>query len=99
MMGAWFFATAVANALAGYVSELTTIPSGSNNPLLTNAQYAHVFGWLGGLAVGAGVLALVLTPALKKLLSPAPAQTNKRVIKTAKTLKITLRKDRILEVG
>lgn len=69
MMGAWFFASAVANSIAAYAAQWTTIASGSNNPLLTNGQYALVFGWLGGTAIVAGIIALAFTPLMKRLLS------------------------------
>lgn len=68
MMGFWFFASAAANALAGIIAGWTTIPSGSNNPLLTNDSYAHVFAYLGITSICAGLIVLLLTPKLKKML-------------------------------
>ena len=68
MMGAWFFASAVANALAGVVAQWTTVPSGSNNPLITNPAFNHVFNWLGWISVISGVVVLILTPQLKKMI-------------------------------
>lgn len=61
MMGTWYFATSVADALAGFVSRWATIPSGSNNPLITSPIYLHVFGTIGIISIlmGIGILFLV----------------------------------------
>lgn len=68
MMGAWFFASAVANAFAGLASQWTTVASGSNNPLVTNAQYGHVFGILGWASIASGVIVLFFCPRLKRMI-------------------------------
>lgn len=67
MMGAWFFATALANSLAGYIAEWTTVPSGTNDPLATDAAFAHVFGLVGWIACGIGIILLLFVPFLKRL--------------------------------
>ncbi|HPQ66357.1 MAG TPA: peptide MFS transporter, partial [bacterium] len=71
MMGVWFFATALANALAGFVSDWTALPSGTNNPLLTDRPFSHVFGIIGWIAVGVGVVFLFFAPILKGLIEGA----------------------------
>ncbi len=68
MMGVWFFATALANALAGLISEWTAIPSGSNDPRLTDQPFSRVFGTIGWIAVGVGIIFLFLAPTLKHLI-------------------------------
>lgn len=68
MMGAWFFASAVANALAGLASQWTTVAAGSNNPLITDPSYAHVFGILGWSSIAAGIIVLFFCPRLKRMI-------------------------------
>lgn len=68
MMGVWFFATALANALAGFISEWTALPSGSNDPLATDQPFSHVFGVIGWIAIGVGVIFLFFAPILKQLI-------------------------------
>lgn len=70
MIGVWYLATAIANVLGGFASELTTLPSGNNNPLLTYSNYGTIFGMLGWLAIIAGFIAFMLTPLLKKMIEP-----------------------------
>ncbi len=72
MMGVWFFASALANALAGLIAEWTTIPSGSNDPLITDQPFSHVFGIIGWVALGVGVIFLFFAPILKRLIDDAP---------------------------
>jgi len=68
VMGLWFFATALGNTLAGWISEWTALPSGSNDPLLTDPAFAHVFGGTGAAAIFAGALFLVFSAHLDRLL-------------------------------
>lgn len=56
MMGVWYLANAAANTLAGY---LESILKGSDFPL---------YGFLVGSSIGAGVVLLMITPLLKKLM-------------------------------
>lgn len=72
MMGAWYFATAIADALAGVVSKLTTLSSGSNNPILTNHTYSHVFHYVGLYAVLAGLLLLSTAKKLVQFMHSEP---------------------------
>ena len=69
MMGVWYFATAVANILAGFASAWTTVSSKTNLPMMTSPQYAHVFGELGMAAILAGMIVLIFTPRLKKAMT------------------------------
>jgi proton-dependent oligopeptide transporter, POT family len=68
MMGMWYFATAIADALAGFVARWTTLPSGSNNPLITSPAYAHVFGWAGTASIVVGVFILFMSRYINKLI-------------------------------
>lgn len=69
MMGTWYFATAVADALAGIVSRWTTLPSNTNDPVLTSLTYSHVFGKIGVVAVIAGILIICISPLLNKIIN------------------------------
>ena len=69
MMGVWYFATALANALAGFASTLTTLPSNQNDPLTTSSIYSHAFGELGLTAIIIGILTLALAPKLNKIIA------------------------------
>ena len=55
MIGTWYFAMAVANALGGFISKLTVIPAHSQNPLETSSIYLQTFGLLGLSAIVAGI--------------------------------------------
>ncbi|TAK73365.1 MAG: MFS transporter [Gammaproteobacteria bacterium] len=69
MMGVWYFATAIANVLAGFIAKWTTIPSGSNLPLITSAHYAQVFSWLAVFSIVAGFIMLIFIPLFKKMIT------------------------------
>jgi len=69
MMGIWFFASAAANAVAGFLSEWTTLPSGTNAPRVTDPAFAHVFGILGIFSVALGVCLIIATPALTRMIT------------------------------
>lgn len=58
MVGIWYFATAVASSLAGFISNLTIIPSGIHGPLQTAIVYKQVFGLAGWIAIVAGLVLL-----------------------------------------
>lgn len=69
MIGVWYFATAIANSLAGVASTMTVLPSGNTEPLTTSAAYSQVFGALGWLAVLAGIVLLGFVKPIGKLLA------------------------------
>jgi POT family proton-dependent oligopeptide transporter len=69
MMGIWFLATAFANYIAGIIANLT----GGNahgseiiNMAAAKVTYMEVYGKVGWLALGIGVLVLLLSPLLRK---------------------------------
>lgn len=68
MIGVWYFATAIANALAGVASALTVIPSGSTAALATSHAYSMVSGVLGWSAIAAGVVLLGFVRPIKRLI-------------------------------
>ncbi len=62
IMGAWFYMTAVGNFVAGKIGEATGGEGGEMSKDLTLGIYNKI-GWV---AVGAGVLVLLLSPFVKK---------------------------------
>jgi len=67
MMGTWYFAGAVANTLAGSISQWAAVPDAANLPHLTAAAYASVFGGLGFGAVAVGVVMVFFARRLNRL--------------------------------
>lgn len=74
VMGVWFLSTAAANYVAGIVATLTGGESHEGGEVVkmttqeSLANYVDVYGDLGYYAIGIGLLAVVLSPFLKKLL-------------------------------
>ena len=64
MMGAWFFATAGGNFVAGMIGAAT----GGEEGTMTRELTLTVYNQIGWFAVGAGVVVLVLSPLVKKLM-------------------------------
>lgn len=69
MMGCWMMVTGVASVLAGYISGLMPVNSGST-PVLTNPGYSHIFTLLGWGSAAVGLVLLLLMPLLRKLIQP-----------------------------
>jgi POT family proton-dependent oligopeptide transporter len=68
MVGIWYFATAIAYSLAGFVSKLTTLPSETVVPMVTAAVYTHIFSYLGAITVCIGIILLFFTNKLKEMI-------------------------------
>ena len=64
MMGAWFFATAGGNFVAGMIGAAT----GGEEGTMTRELTLTVYNQIGWFAVGAGVVVLVVSPLVKKLM-------------------------------
>lgn len=69
MMGTWMMVNGAGGVLSSYASTWAIGNSTSNNPLITNPGYGHVFTMLGWGAVGVGVVLWLLIPRLKKLIN------------------------------
>jgi POT family proton-dependent oligopeptide transporter len=66
MMGVWFLALAAAFAVGGELATIASVPRGSD--LLTSQHiYMNAFYKFGALGIGLAVVALLLVPALKKM--------------------------------
>jgi POT family proton-dependent oligopeptide transporter len=63
-MGAWFYMTAVGNFVAGKIGEATGGESGEMTKELTLSIYNEI-GWI---AIGVGVVVLLLSPFVKRLM-------------------------------
>jgi len=69
MMGVWFLSSSVAHIVAGQIAKATatdTVAGVVTNPALALQTYGSIFGTIGWVGVGVGVLLLVLSPILKK---------------------------------
>jgi len=62
IMGAWFYMTAVGNFVAGKIGEATGGESGDMSKELT----LSIYGKIGWVAIGAGVVVLVIAPLVKR---------------------------------
>ena len=68
MMGAWMLLTGLASIFAGALSK--SIPTAQDAaPQVTNADYARLFGQLGGTTVVVGVVLALLIPFLRRLIA------------------------------
>jgi len=65
-MGGWFFGYALAYQLAGAIATLTTAAPGGAEAGI--AAYAHVYGVLCAVGMGASLVYLLAAPYLKKLM-------------------------------
>jgi len=71
MMGAWFLATAYSEFVAvqlGKLAAVTTVQGNVANAEVALQQYTALFSDLFYIGIGAGVLLLLLSPLLKKLM-------------------------------
>jgi POT family proton-dependent oligopeptide transporter len=72
MIGAWYFAMAVATWLAGIAANYTVTlhhPSTHHHASLALTAYSNVFGSLGFVAITAGLILLLFTQTVNKLLN------------------------------
>lgn len=60
-MATWMLMTGVAAILASFFSNIALGSTGSNNPLITNPSFNHIFSLLGWCAIGAGLMLALLT--------------------------------------
>ena len=71
MMGTWFLATAFSETLAALFAKLASIdiPEGAKiNMAEAGAKYAHLFWLMTWIGLGCGVAALLVAPAIRKLM-------------------------------
>lgn len=70
IMGAWFYMTALGNFLAGKIGEATGGESGT----MTREGTLAIYGQLGWVALGIGVLVLILSPVVTRWMHLAQLQ-------------------------
>ena len=70
MMGFWFLASALGQHLAGLIGTLMAIPSEGGSTTVSSIEslniYSGVFLKIFYIAVGGGILLLILVPLLKR---------------------------------
>jgi POT family proton-dependent oligopeptide transporter len=70
VMGIWFLSSSIAHQAGKHISNMTASSDGVETGLLSAAEslpvYASVFTDVGFVALGAGVLLLLLSPIIKK---------------------------------
>lgn len=70
VMGAWFLATAFSQFLAAIIAQFAAVNEGGGNfipiPKETVMVYGDVYQMVAFLAIGSGVVCLILSPILKK---------------------------------
>lgn len=75
MMGSWMMVTGVSATLSNYFSNMMVSDATTNNPLLTNGNFSHVFSLLGWSAIAASGLLLLLVPFIKRLIDARDTDT------------------------
>jgi len=70
MMGVWFLSSAFAFQIVGFISKQLAVESSDANVggLQTLAIYTNGFDLIAKYALGAGILVLVFSPLMKKLM-------------------------------
>jgi POT family proton-dependent oligopeptide transporter len=71
MMGVWFLSISIGEYLAGAAAQaasVQTVGGEVTNPQLALQTYAHTFMTGGELTIGAGILLLVISPWLRKIM-------------------------------
>jgi POT family proton-dependent oligopeptide transporter len=76
MMGTWMFLTGLASLIAADFSGMVPEPTGTT-ALVTNPEYATLFGRLGWGSVIAGVILVALVPFLRRLMSDVEPEPQK----------------------
>ena len=75
MMGMWFFASAAGNYVAGLIAKATASESSGNSSeifdIVQKQSFMDVYTDVGLIAIGCGILLVVITPILKKLMHGA----------------------------
>lgn len=71
MMGVWFLSSSVAQYVGGLIAKATsteTVAGEVANPEASLAQYVTVFHQIGWWTVGCGVVLLIISPLLKRMM-------------------------------
>ena len=71
MMGVWFLSSALAHSLAGLIAQATstdTVAGVVKDPAAQLDSYQNVFSTIGWVGVGIGVILVLLSPILTKMM-------------------------------
>lgn len=68
MIGTWFLASAISNAIAGSVATLANVPQSVVSPLHSASIYGHAFAVYGWWAVGVSLIAFLLVPSISTVM-------------------------------
>jgi POT family proton-dependent oligopeptide transporter len=68
MLGMWFYASAVANALSGWLGQMASVPQNDMSPRASIHIYAHAFAQFGWWTVGIAFIGLLFVPKLSKMM-------------------------------
>ena len=68
MLGLWFFASTIADAVAGWVAQIANVPQGDISPVKSIHIYSHAFSLFGWWTVAAAVVGLCFVPKLSKMI-------------------------------
>jgi POT family proton-dependent oligopeptide transporter len=69
VMGLWFLSFSAAFAIGGKFADMTAVPKGQLEPALTGHIYYTNFLYFGLAGVGIGIVLILLTPYLRKLIT------------------------------
>ncbi len=69
MMGIWQLSAGIAGALSDWLAEFSQTSGHVVKPLLTNPNYIKAFTLYGSITVAIGLIAFIITPKLKTLIS------------------------------
>lgn len=68
MLGMWFYASAVANAISGWIAQIANIPEHHMSAQTSLSIYAHAFAQFGWWTIAAAGLGLLFVPKLSKMM-------------------------------
>lgn len=68
MMGTWLMITGVAATMSDYFSKMALGTEHLTDPLLTNGSFSHTFALLGWTSISVGIVLLLVTPLMKRLI-------------------------------
>lgn len=68
MLGMWFYASAVANAIGGWVAQVANVPQNDLAPTTSIHIYSHAFAVFGWWTIAAAVVGLLFVPVLSRMM-------------------------------
>lgn len=74
MMGSWFFFAAMGAALAGQFAQVATVPKSVHDPVAILNIYGHAFALIGYVGLGATILAIIVSPFIKRVIDKNNAE-------------------------